>query len=237
MQKMLLQNLRRHKNRAGARRGFTLIEILMAVMLLSIGLSSIMAVFMVGLRASRGVVNESSAAIYAKSILAEVLYRDDDPIGSPGAGVVDTIDTIYTKALVAKKDWIWLHAPDVTGTGGMDANAVADSYEDEALAPVEIVGSPFSYRCRASRFRGTPGNPLLDLEVDGVVSELRIGRTPRGVLEDEKFGLYDGEDTKSQLENPDSDELWRLTIELFDSFRSGDRPIASFDTYICLAHR
>ncbi|MHC5059065.1 MAG: type IV pilus modification PilV family protein, partial [Planctomycetota bacterium] len=39
--------------RPGAARGFTLIEILMAMMVLSIGLASVLSVFIVGLRSSR----------------------------------------------------------------------------------------------------------------------------------------------------------------------------------------
>jgi len=216
--------------RAGARgatRAFTLIEILMAMMVLSIGLASVLSVFIVGLRSSRRVVDESAAAVAAKAMLSRVLSEDvfppsQDKLMQPdGDGVRDFLEIIAQARGPAEPlcDWIWIHDTDsvVAGNVGNPAGTVPD--------PLPVAqDSRFSWRCRASRFRGVPGKPREDLRdpSTGMYVPLMAGRVP-----------------DSQLTNPDSDELWRLSIEIYRDFprQPNMKPLATFETYVCMAHR
>lgn len=214
----------------GGSRAFTLIEILMAMMVLSIGLASVLSVFIVGLRSSRRVVDESAAAVAAKAMLARVLYEDIvDSAGGPDAdGVRD-----YLQLIVDARgpndpecDWVWIHdktAPISGNVGGSEADGVIPD-------PVLIAtNSRFSWRCRASRLRGVPGIPRQDLVVtSGPNGGVGPGNT---VL------LTQGRVPDSQKLNPDSDEMWRLLIEIYRDYTPGRNALAEFETYVCMAHR
>ncbi len=206
-------------------RAFTLIEVLMAMMVLSIGLASVLSVFIVGLRSSRRVVDESAAAVAAKAVLARVLYEDNRPedatgTGANGDGVRDYLELIATARGDGEEpacDWVWIHDLDQMSAGS-GANV-----DDAAIpAPVPVAdGSRFSWRCRASRFRGVPGKPREDLVLNtGPPVTLKEGRVPT-----------------SQERNPDSDEMWRILVEVYRDYADGMRPLAEFETYVCMAHR
>lgn len=208
--------------------GFTLIEILMAMMVLSIGLASVLSVFIVGLRASRRVVDESAAAIAAKAMLARVLSEDVLPAGVGGGtvdgdGVRDFLEMIAVARGIGSPqcDWVWIHDKNTPVSGN-----IGDPETDaEIPAPVPIaLDSRFSWRCRASRYRGNPEKePRLDFQDPnnpGTFVPLTDGRVPL-----------------TQINNPDSDEMWRLTMEIYRDFQVGRRPLATFETYICMAHR
>ena len=206
-------------------RAFTLIEILMAMMVLSIGLASVLSVFIVGLRSSRRVVDESAAAVTAKAMLSRVLSEDVLPVIGPGEvgdGVRDYLQIIALArgGGVPECDWVWIH--DQTGEFSGDAGGPEDDIN--VPDPVSItIDSHYSWRCRASRFRGVPGKPRKDLEdprSPGRYIPLKAGRVPA-----------------SQDLNPDSDEMWRLTMEIYCDFKEGDMPLATFETYVCMAHR
>ncbi len=199
---------------------FTLIEILMALMIVSIGLASVLSVFIVGIHASRDVIDESATAIAAKAVLARVLFEDE--MDGAGAAVSDgRRDYIQIIRSVRENndDWVWLHDKNIVAPY---SGTVADN-EDAIPAPAEVAqNSIYSWRCRASRHRGDPANSTISLVDDsGNPILLLTGRIPL-----------------SQVDNPDSDELWRLTIEIFRDFDPADEtePLARFDTYICTAH-
>ena len=197
-------------------RAFTLIEILMAMMVLSIGLASVLSVFMVGLRSSRRVVDESVAAVAAKAVLSRVLSEDDEPAD----GVRDYLQLIADARGINPEpacDWVWIH-----DRGNAAQGTIGASEDDDAVAdPMPIAtNSRFGWRCRASRFRGKPGNPRLDLVVNGKPVPLKQGRIP-----------------VSQEQNPDSEEVWRLLVEIYRDYEKDRKALASFETYVCLAHR
>ncbi len=212
--------------RASMRRSaeaFTLIEILMALMILSIGLASVLSVFIVGIHASRDVIDESATAIAAKAVLARVLFEDEvDAAGSLGSdGKRDYIQMIRW-ARAQNDDWVWLHDKNIAGP--YSGQWVLDHTNEDAVpAPQPIAaGSLYSWRCRASRHRGDPANSATDLKDDANNPVMiKTGRIP-----------------ESQRDNPDSDELWRLTIEIYRDFDPANEvePLARFDTYICTAH-
>jgi prepilin-type N-terminal cleavage/methylation domain-containing protein len=207
-------------------RGFTLIEILMAMMVLSIGLASVLSVFIVGLRTSRRVVDESAAAVAAKAMLARVLSEDVMPAGVGGSASGDGVRDFLELIAVARGngspqcDWVWIH----------DRNAVFSGKVGGGEADIDIpdptpiaLDSDFGWRCRASRYRGKPGEPRKDLEDPhngGMYVPLTTGRVPM-----------------SQINNPDSDEMWRLTIEIYRDYMAGQSPLSTFETYACMAHR
>lgn len=216
-------------------RAFTLIEILMALMILSIGLASVLSVFVVGLHASREVVDESAAAVSAKAVLSRLLAEDALPAGTPD-GVRDFPEAIAIArgdGATPLADWIWMTRDPVTIasappierlSGSVGGTPPDDGTLHGAVPPSPVAtGSPYSWRCRASRHRGEPGNPVKDLEVAGQWMELKAGR-------------IDQSDAQ-QWNNPDNDELWRVTIEIYRDYELGRRPLATFDTYICTAHR
>ena len=200
------------------RRAFTLIEILMAMMVLSIGLASVLSVFIVGLRSSRRVVDESTAAVAAKAVLSRVLYEDVAPAG--GDGVRDYLELIAIARGIDPEpdcDWVWIHDK----TDAQKGTIGGDEGDTVVADPVRIaLKSRFSWRCRASRFRGEPGKPRLDLVVNGAPVPLKQGRIPA-----------------SQEHNPDSEEMWRLLIEIYRDYEKDRKALASFETYVCLAHR
>ncbi|MHC4253448.1 MAG: type IV pilus modification PilV family protein [Planctomycetota bacterium] len=214
------------RGRPGAARGFTLIEILMAMMVLSIGLASVLSVFIVGLRSSRRVVDESAAAVAAKAMLARVLSEDILPpsggAGDPdGDGVRDYLELIATARGGAEDpacDWVWIH-----DKGAMTAGNIGQAEDDGVVPEPKPIAdnSRFSWRCRASRFRSLPANPRKDLvDAAGNGVSLKEGRVPA-----------------SQDRNPDSDEMWRIMIEVYRDYVPGRKPLASFETYVCMAHR
>jgi hypothetical protein len=196
----------------------------MAMMVLSIGLASVLSVFIVGLRSSRRVVDESAAAVAAKAVLARVLYQDDRPqdgtgTGANGDGVRDYLELIAVARGDGESpacDWVWIHDLDDMAAGS------GSNIDDSAIpAPMPVAaGSRFSWRCRASRFRGVPGKPRQDLVVNSSPAALIDGRIPQ-----------------SQERNPDSDEMWRLLIEVYRDYTNGMSPLAEFETYVCMAHR
>jgi len=209
----------------GGARGFTLIEILMAMMILSIGLASVLSVFVVGLRSSRRVVDESAAAVAAKAMLARVLSEDVLPknVGAPdGDGVRDYLELIALARGPGDPqcDWVWIHNQNNV-TSGTVGTVPAD---DAIPAPVSIAtDSRFSWRCRASRHRGVPGQPRVDFEDPNSPGSYIL--------------LGDGRIPDSQATNPDSDEMWRLTLEIYRDWQVGMKPLNTFETYICMAHR
>ena len=132
------------RGRPGAARGFTLIEILMAMMVLSIGLASVLSVFIVGLRSSRRVVDESAAAVAAKAMLARVLSEDILPAGSPpddphGDGVRDYLELIATARGGAEDpacDWVWIH-----NKNSMTAGDLGDNEDDSSIPAPEPIAA------------------------------------------------------------------------------------------------
>lgn len=189
------------------RPAFTLIEILIALMVLSIGMASVLAVFIAGVKASREVVDESAAALSAKAVLVRVLTEETVVEGK-------LVRAFLQKVVQAREEgfrFVWIH--------------VEPHYADEDVPPPVPVaaGSVYSWRCRASSYRSNPMDPVMDL-----------GR--KGAAAGEKVMLKEGRIPQEQMENPDSDELWRLAIEIYRSYRPDARPIASFQTYICTAH-
>ncbi len=221
---MRLIRRRYQARRAHRAKAFTLIEIMMALMILAIGLSSVLSVFIVGLHASRKVVDESAAAVTAKAALSRVLAEDADANGER-----DFLERIELER-EDDKDWVWMSrgpvsaasTPDIEHLSGLAGPTPPVDSSLPAPQPV-AVGSEFSWRCRASRIRGEPGRPTTDMEhptEPGEWAEIKIGRVPT-----------------SQENNPDSDELWRVTIQVFRNYRLGIKPLATFDTYVCTAHR
>ncbi len=210
---------------------FTLIEILMSLMILAIGLASVLSVFIVGVHASREVVDESAAAVSAKAVLSRLMAEDanaDEERDFPKLLAVMRGDGSEPST-----HWVWLNWDPVTGTKQQFAGTVGTPIDETALdnnVPPKPVadGSPFSWRCRASLHRGKPGNPLEDLQVGTEWIRLKRGRV---------------DDTDpQQWNNPDNEELWRVTIQIFRDVQpgvhvSGTEPLAMFDTYICTAHR
>jgi prepilin-type N-terminal cleavage/methylation domain-containing protein len=182
---------------------FTLIEILIALMVLSVGMASVLAVFVAGVRASQEVVDESAAALSAKAVMVRVLTEeeeiDDRPVRLFLKKIVDAREAGYR--------FVWIHdEPCFDNTNVPPAVPVAG-------------GSLYSWRCRASSYRTDPKDPVEDLTVKGRKVELREGRI-----------------TEEQFENPDSDELWRLAIEIYRTYKPGAEPIATFQTFVCTAH-
>ncbi len=210
---------------------FTLIEILMSLMVLAIGLASVLSVFVVGVRASRDVVDESAAAVAAKVALARVLSEDELP--DPPDGKRDFLEIIEL-ARNADRDWVWLHDKTNTYSGTVGG-------EDEAQIPDPVPvaqGSRYGWRGRASRYRGDPARPTKDLEKDGdgtaTYVPLAKGRIPEGTDPDTNVPYWKD---STRPNNPDNDELWRLTIQVFRDYRPGERALAEFDTFVCTAHR
>jgi len=208
---------------------FTLIEILMALMILSIGLASVLSVFIVGVHASREVVDESAAAVSAKAVLSRLLAEDanaDEERDFP-----KYLADVRGDGAEPDNHWVWL-TWDPSGAKqefpGTVGTPVDEAALDSAVPPRPVaVGSPFSWRCRASLHRGKPGNPLEDLQVGTKWIRLKEGRV---------------DDDPLQWNNPDNEELWRVTIQIFRDVKSGEHvsgtePLATFDTYVCTAHR
>ncbi len=207
---------------------FTLIEILMSLMILSIGLASVLSVFIVGVHASREVVDESAAAVSAKAVLSRLLAEDANADGE--RDFPKLLADIRTQS---SDDWVWLSWDPGGGSPSQFTGTVGTPVDEDALdtsVPPKPVadGSPFSWRCRASLHRGKPGNPLEDLQVGTEWIRLKRGRLDEG--------------DPQQWNNPDNEELWRVTIQIFRDVQpgvhvSGTEPLAMFDTYVCTAHR
>ena len=135
---------------------FTLIEILIALMVLSVGMASVLAVFIAGVRASRDVVDESAAALSAKAVLVRILTEEaTDEDGMPVRLFLNEI----VKAREDQMRHVWIHplafAPPENAYFGDDDGA-------PRAAPV-AAGSHYSWRCRASSCRSNPKNPVRDL--------------------------------------------------------------------------
>jgi hypothetical protein len=93
-------------------------------------------------------------------------------------------------------------------------------------APVPVAqGSIYSWRCRASRCRKDPK----DKDKDGV-KDLMLART--GYVR-----MVTGRVSRTQEANPDSDDLWRLSILVYRKYELNPNPVASFQTFVCTAHR
>jgi len=210
---------------------FTLIEILMSLMILAIGLASVLSVFIVGVHASREVVDESAAAVSAKAVLSRLLAEDAN--ADEERDLPKLLSVMRGDGADPSTHWVWLSWAPGGGVPDQYSGTVGTAVDDDALdsnvppRPV-AVGSPFSWRCRASLHRGKPGNPLEDLQVGGEWIRLKRGRVD--------------EDDLQQWNNPDNEELWRVTIQIFRDVQSGvhvsgTEPLAMFDTYVCTAHR
>jgi prepilin-type N-terminal cleavage/methylation domain-containing protein len=192
-------------------RGFTLIEILMALMVLAVGLASVLAVFVAGVRSSRKVVDESAAALSASAVLARILAEDEElPLGER-----DFLARIET----ARKE----------GVGFLWINPSGDGKADPVGARVN--DSLYCWRARASKYKTDEADPLADLKRStGELVPLMTERVPQ----------------KQKL-NPDSEELWRVTVEIYrrsDNSSTGPidlddnvQPVDTYQTYVCTAHR
>jgi prepilin-type N-terminal cleavage/methylation domain-containing protein len=204
---------------------FTLIEILMALMILAIGLASVLSVFVVGVHASREVVDESAAAVSAKAALSRLLAED----------ALDDGERDFPKLLATMRGpgsepathWVWVNwdpgGPMGVPYSGTVGTQPDDTTLDDNVPPKPVAdGSPFSWRCRASLHRGKPGNPLEDLKVGTNYVRLKSGRVDAD---------------PQQWNNPDNEELWRVTIQIFRDWVPGMDSLATFDTYVCAAHR
>lgn len=205
---------------------FTLIEILMALMILAIGLASVLSVFVVGVHASREVVDESAAAVSAKAVLSRLMAEDADADGE--RDFPKLLAFIRGDGSEPSAHWVWLNRGPGGGPIGQHPGPVGTPVDDTALdgsvPPMPMAsGSPFSWRCRASLHRGKLGNPLEDLQVGGEWVRLKASRLDEG--------------NPQQWNNPDNEELWRVTIQIYRDYRPGTEPLAMFDTYICTAHR
>ena len=193
-------------------RGFTLIEILMALMVLSIGLASVLAVFVTGVRASREVVDDSAAALSARAVLARVLSQDAN--GDGHRDLLKVIVDAYSGS--EKKGFIWLRPSDpFVAPDGSKAYPLAE----------DATNSLYFWRCRASSYREdiTKRDPMQD-----------------------GAPLYENRYSEDLLKNEDTkNELWRLTLEIYRAYkvRSGVMdvedvmPLATYQTYVCTAHK
>jgi len=184
--------------------GFTLIEILMALMVLAVGLASVLAVFVAGVRSSHRVVDESAAALAASAALSRILSEDT----KPPLGERDFLSTIEL-AREQGRDYVWI-----------------TPFEGKKAIPVgiDMPESLYCWRARASRFRGDVRDPMKD--------------TARRLIE--------GRVSDTQKRNPDSDELWRVTVEIYRSVGQDEQgnmdvskqtPVSVYQTYVCTAHR
>jgi len=189
-------------------RGFTLIEILMALMVLAIGLASVLAVFVAGVRSSKRVVDESAAALSASAVLARILAEDEvTPYGER-----DFLAKIET----ARQN----------GTGSLWINPSGQNSADP-VSTANASSTMYCWRARASRFRGDVANPIEDMSP---MVELKTGRV-----------------SSAQMNNPDSEELWRVTVEIYRAndvdgngvmpVNTGAQPVDTYQTYVCTAHR
>ena len=185
---------------------FTLIEILIALMVLSVGMASVLAVFVAGVRASQEVVDESAAALSAKAVMVRILTEETvDPKGRPVRKYLSKV----VNARESGSPFVWIHGAPYYGEN------------DENVPDPELVaeGSLYSWRCRASSYRTDPKDAAEDLMVKATKVRLKEGRVP-----------------DEQIENPDSDELWRLAIEIYRVYTPESEPVAIFQTYVCTAH-
>jgi hypothetical protein len=83
----------------------------------------------------------------------------------------------------------------------------------------------YCWRARASKYRGKVDDPLTDTGI-----EMKTGRV-----------------RQTQMNNPDSEELWRVTVEIYRSENADSEgrmtitakslPIERYQTYVCTAHR
>ena len=71
-------------------------------------------------------------------------------------------------------------------------------------------------------------------DASGSYVPLAKGRLPEGTDPDTGVPYWK---TPTRPNNPDNDELWRVTIQIFRDYEAGDEPLASFDTFVCTAHR
>jgi hypothetical protein len=179
-------------------------EVLMALMILGVGLASVLAVFVAGVRASHDVVNESAAAVAAKAVVARILAEEN----------ADGERVFVSKIIEAREgneDVVWIHAKACYGDSDVpDPAPVAE-------------GSLYSWRCRASQYHAAVGDPTADAENPPYLGPgkhtLAADRVKRGEF------------------HPDSNELWRLTVEIFRSYKPGQNPLGTYQTYICTARR
>jgi hypothetical protein len=84
-------------------------------------------------------------------------------------------------------------------------------------------GSIYSWRCRASRYRKDPKD-------DTGIKDLMLPKT--GYVR-----LVKGRVSSVQEGNPDSDELWRLSILVYRRYELNPNPVRAFQTFVCTAHR
>lgn len=194
-------------------RGFTLIEILMALMVLSIGLASVLAVFVTGVRASREVVDDSAAALSARAALARVLSQDLN--GDGHRDFLKAIVDAYSGA--EERDFIWLKPSDpFVAPDGSKAYPMAE----------DATNSLYFWRCRASSYREdlAKHDPMQD-SGDALYKY-------RYSADQEK-----NKDTKNELWR------LTLEIYRAYKVRSGVMdvedmmPLATYQTYVCTAHK
>jgi len=200
--------------------GFTLIEILMALMVLTVGLASVLSIFVHGVRSSRDVVDESAATLSASAVLARILSEDGDD-SHQADGERDYLAIIEHARRQKGADWVWVHDKDKPFSGKVGAEVKPE----DIPAPVPVAeGSVYSWRCRASRYRSAPRN-----NPDGT-ADLRLRKG-------DYVPLQKGRVSQNQEKNPDSDEFWRLTIQVFRDYKFNPGPLATFQMFVCTAHR
>lgn len=197
------------------RGGFTLIEILIALLILAVGLASILAVFVAGVRAAKDVADESNAALSARAVLSRILVEDEEP--DPQADGVRDFLEVLVQAQEAETDWLWLN-PQVPKNWERVQDAQGADLSDDHNVWRVADGSVYQWRCRASRLRSAVHDPLADLE--GPTGDVGLA---------ERL-------SPEQRQNPDNQELWRLTIMIYREYRPGKKPLGSFQTYVCTAH-
>jgi hypothetical protein len=76
----------------------------MALMVLTVGLASVLSVFVHGMRSARESVDESAAALAARAVLARILSEDDPPDGEK-----DFLAIIAKQQESGGADWVWIH--------------------------------------------------------------------------------------------------------------------------------
>ena len=151
-------------------RGFSLIELLFAIMVLGIGILGILSVFTTGLSSAAWSENASRAAICAQSLLARI-KTDVDPAGS-GAHVY--LDRIEAPGVPAGKfpSNAWIHA------NGNSPDPVLADPDPTAPSDASKAKSEFWWQCRASINPMDQTDPL-----DASKDDVSHGPYPRGLYQ------------------------------------------------------
>ena len=174
--------------RRTAQRGFTILEILIALVVLGIGILGIVALFPVGIKSTSGSVNDSNAAMLADSVYSALLsaFRTSSP------EAVDPAVRICHDGCPASQNYSYaFNRPTTPNPAGPPVVVPTAGQGTDPTAMVFLLGR----------------DPLFSAALNNI-------RTTRG----EQVNIYDQFSWRLEVIRPTTAPLFNVRIEIFKNF-------------------